>query len=398
MRSGRRGKGPQREAPVRVFLCAGDPSGDVHAAMLARAVKRSIPGVWCYGVGGRAMREAEVALLADTTELSAIGVVNALPKIPRALAVCNVVKQSLRHSPPSVVVLVDWPAFNMRILSYAHRLGLPTLYYFPPASWRREPSVAAQRVAALATDVATPFEWSAEIICGLGGRATRVGHPSLDRYADRPSEARARGLLSIPLTAVPVAVLPGSRRQEIIHILPLLLRAAAIARKSQPNLLPIVSCAPSADRALIEAVVARWYPGAPVTEATSTLLPACRAALAKSGTITLDAAVCGLPTVVTYASSWIAELQYRLFMRGRIKYIAAPNILVGREVVPERFGENGTPARLAEELLRLLEDGPERDACLKGLAEAVALLGTPGASERTAKLVADLAARGWAQP
>ncbi|MBP7559777.1 MAG: hypothetical protein KBA64_04785 [Armatimonadetes bacterium] len=380
-----------RSGALRVFVAAGDPSGDVHGAMAVQAVRALCPDAWFYGLCGPAMRRAGVAQMVDSAGFSAIGVASALPKVPRLYALYASLKRHLLANHPDVVVLIDFPAFNMRLLRYVHRLGLKSVYYFPPASWRRTPSKPAEVLAELATRVATPFEWSAAVVRELGGAAEWVGHPVLDRYAGRPSEARARGLLSVPLTATPIAVLPGSRRQEIRYILPLLLSALALAEKRIPTILPLVSCGPQADRAALEAIVNRLSPRAIVTEDTIALLSASKAALTKSGTITLDAAVCGVPMVVTYAGSALDHLQYHLFAKGRLKYIAAPNILLDREVVPERIAGMGTPEHLCEALLPLIEEGEPRRAQQAGLAEAVELLGPPGASERVARMILDLA-------
>jgi len=381
---GRSGEG------VRIFLSAGDPSGDVHGALLADAIRRLLPGAWMYGICGRQMTRAGVAQVADSTRFSGIGIAASVPKIPGLVALYAVLKGLLRATPPSLAILIDFPAFNMRVLSFAKSIGLPTLYWFPPASWKREPSKAARRVAALATRVATPFEWSARIMGELGGQAEWVGHPVLDRYEGRPSEARARGMLAIPLPVTPVAVLPGSRPQEIRYILPLLLRACREAEKSVPAILPVVSCGPSADRTELRGTVDRFWPGAIITEDTVTLLSACRAALTKSGTITLDAAACGLPMVATYAGSWLDWLQYQLVVKGHFRFIAAPNILLDRLVVPECYEKRGTPDAIAAELVRLLEDGREREDCKAGLAEACALLGEPGSAERTARIAVQM--------
>jgi len=375
---------------VRVFLSAGDPSGDVHGALLVSAIRCHLPDAWFYGICGRQMTRAGVAQVADSTRFSGIGIAASVPKIPGLVALYSGLKGLLRATPPALVILIDFPAFNMRVLSFAKRIGLPTLYWFPPAAWKRAPSKAARRVAALATRVATPFEWSARIFRELGGRAEWVGHPVLERYANRPSEARARGLLAIPLPATPVAVLPGNRPQEIRYILPLLLRACREAEKAVPGIFPVISCGPSADRAELRETAERFWPGALITEDTVTLLSACRAALTKSGTVTLDAAACGLPMVATYAGSWMDWLQYRLLVKGHFKYIAAPNILLDRMVVPECYEKTGTPAALGAELVRLLADGPAREECKAGLAEACALLGEPGSAERTASIVAEM--------
>lgn len=377
-------------ARQRVFVVAGDPSGDVHGALLVEELRRLVPDVWCYGICGPAMCDAGIAPFADSSTFSAVGIAHALPKVPRLLALLRTLRRYLRHSPPTAVVLIDFPAFNMRLLDDLQGAGIPVLYYFPPASWKRDVSTAAERVARMATRVATPFTWSAAILSELGANATCVGHPVLDRYADRPSEARARGLLSIPIPSTPVAVLPGSRPQELHYVLPMLLRAVKVAQAEDPTILPVVSCAHAANRRLVEETCQRFVSPVVVTDDTRTLLSACRAALTKSGTITLDAMVCGLPMVATYTGSWGDALQYHLLAKGRITYIAAPNILANRMVTPERYAERDMPSVLAGELLKLLHDEGERAACLAGLREATRLLGEPGASARTAEILAEM--------
>lgn len=378
---------PPPAARRRVFLCAGDPSGDIHGALLVRQLRRMAPDVWCYGVCGPAMRDAGVAQWADSSGLSAIGIAEALPKVPAYWALMRSIVRYVRSAPPSALVVIDFPAFNVRLLERLVGAEIPTLYYFPPASWRREPCGAHEKVARLATRIATPFEHSASILSELGARAEWVGHPALDRYADRPSEARARGALSIPLAATPLALLPGARPQELRHVLPLLLRAARLARESDPSILPIVSVGPNVSRRAVEAAIARLCPQALATEDTRTLLAASRAAIAKSGTITLDAAVCGLPTVVTYAGGPGVRLQYHLMIKGRVRLIAAPNILLDRAALPEHYTEPHLAEVLAREALALIHEGEPRARCLGALAEVAAMLGEPGASERTARML-----------
>jgi lipid-A-disaccharide synthase len=310
--------------------------------------------------------------------------------VPRLWRIMGCLRQWLSAFAPDLLVLIDYGAFNMRLAETAKEQGVRTLYYIPPGCWSREMRPVSQRVAGLVSRIATPFEWSAELLRSAGADARFVGHPLLDGLRFAPTRETARGALGLAEGERGLALLPGGRDAEVRYILPLMLRAARLAREREPNVVPIVSCAPGVALARVQRLVTSLCPGARATPITADLLAGCDAGLVKSGTITLEAALAGLPMVVTYAAAAISKVQYVLFVRNRVRFIALPNILVDEGFVPELYAANGTPERLAEECVALLCDPERRRAMAEGYATMRRRMGEPGAAARVADMVEEM--------
>lgn len=376
---------PTSRHDQRIVLIAGEASGDLHAARLVRHLLGARPGLRIQGMGARRLREAGADILWDCSDFSAMGVYESLKRVPRLWLVLRRLKAVLRRDPPDLLILIDFGAFNMRILAFARSLGIPTLYYIPPGCWAKEMLDVTRRVAALADYVATPFSWSERLLRQAGGRAEFVGHPILDVLSDRTAPLDI-GPGSGPL----IAVLPGSRRAEVTHILPLMGQALRIVRQTRSDITPVISCAPTIDRSHLEALAGKHLPDAAITDNTHGLLREAEVGLIASGTATLEAAAFGLPMVVVYAASWVSWIQYWLFLRRRLQYIALPNILAGREIVPERYKGRSLAKLIAEDVLRLVVDPALRDRMKAELASVVGGLGGPGAAQRTAEIALSL--------
>jgi lipid-A-disaccharide synthase len=280
-----------------------------------------------------------------------------------------------------LVVLIDYPGFNMRIARAARRRGVPVLYYVAPKVWAWRPGRA--RVLAETTDrvaVVLPFE--ADFLRRYGVRATFVGHPLLDERAEEADGGCFRRRWGLDAKRQLLALLPGSRRQEIARHLGLFAEAARMVQQARPDVQPVVARTPSLPAARFE------REGLPVIEDARGLLGQARVALVKSGTATLEAALAGTPMVVAYRTSaptW--ALARRLL---RVAHIALPNLVAGERIVPEYVQSRATAEHLARDITALIEDGPVRDRQLEGLARVRASLGTTGATRRVAELVGEL--------
>ncbi len=372
----------------RILLVAGDTSGDIHCALLARELRRRHPGWRLFAAGGEHLEAAGCEIIARTAGMGVIGFASAVALLPRALKVRRQVLGWLRRQQPEAAVLCDWGAFNARLLPTLRELSVASLYYFPPRSWQKS-GERGLAVASLASLIATPFEWSARRLNAAGGHATWVGHPLLEIVGAAPAREQTRGLLGLSASQVLVALLPGSRDLELKLIGPAMQGAARIIKAQQPDVRFLAVVPRGSQRQ-----ARKYLPDVEVREGeAAAILKACDAALVKSGTATLEAAVAGAPQVVAYDVPPIVRAQWRLLMSRQVRHVAMPNIILERALVPELLGDRCNPHELARELSLLLSDPARREAMRAGYIEVRAALGeglASGATARTADLLEQL--------
>jgi lipid-A-disaccharide synthase len=376
---------------MRVFILTGEPSGDLHGAYLARALRALDPSITLSGVGGALMAQAAVSLVARSEHWGAIGVVAALGKVPRLFRQMRRLTRLLRDDPPDALVLIDFGGFNVRLLQRLRGSGVRSVYYIPPGCWSRHR--AAGNLPFLVDAIATPFSWSAENLRRARSGATIewVGHPILDYTLTAPSRARAREQLGIPDDQPMLAILPGSRRAEVRHLLAVLL---ASIRYLSPRPRIILSVAPSISESTLRRLAPSDLEIDYVQGLDYTHIAAADAALVASGTATLELACLRVPMVVAYRASWASAVQYLIIKQlASLRHISLPNILTETDIVPELLGAAANPKNLASALAPLLHDTPARQAQLAAFEEIRALLGDGTAVQRTAKLVLAIAAR-----
>jgi lipid-A-disaccharide synthase len=366
-----------------VLFVAGETSGDLHAAMLATELHALRPDLTLTGVGGGRMAAAGVALFEQSDRLAVMGFTEVLRYVPRHLALLRDIRRRLASGVVRLVILVDYPGFNLKVAAAAHQAGVPVLYYIAPQVWAwNEKRVHTMARVIDRAAVILPFE--EEYFTARGVRATFVGHPLLDRARELPDRGAARQALELPDEGPVLALFPGSRAQEVERLLDTFVAAARTAEARLPGLRVIVSVAPGMS------VDPGRCPYPLVEGASFPVLRAADAALCKSGTTTLEAAVAGCPLVVAYRTSrWSYAIARRLV---RIPDIALVNIVAGRRVAPELVQDAATPDALANHLLPLLDaSSAERRDQLAGLAAVRAKLGSPGAARRAAAIASELA-------
>jgi lipid-A-disaccharide synthase len=374
---------------MRVFLVAGEPSGDLHGARLAEALRALDPTITLRGVGGPRMRALGLPLWAASDHWGAMGIPEALRKAAGLYLTLQRLAAHLRREPPDVLVLIDFGAFNVMLLKQVRAHVPRALYYIPPGCWDRTRPAGA--LPFLVDAIATPFSWSAENLraAGAPARVAWVGHPLLDYCRPTVTRAQARTVLGVRDGEPVLALAPGSRDAEIRDILPAFYAAAAQLTPTPHCLLAV---APNQDaRRLLRLAP----PGLRVTAMPGLdydRLPAADAALVASGTAALELAILGLPMVVAYRASWLSHVQYRFMTRRdtKVRRIALPNILAQADIVPELLQDDATPAALAAAVSPLLCDSPTRAAQLAAFATIRDSLGTPGAVARTAQMILDL--------
>lgn len=370
-------------APKRrtVFLSAGESSGDQHGAALARALLRRDPELRLVGLGGRRMEEAGVRRLAGLDRLAVMGFAEVVRRLPFFFRLRRRVWRLLDEQPPDLVVPIDYPGFNLPLAERAADRGIPVLYYIAPQVWAWREG-RARRLARACELVCVILPFEEELLRRHGARARFVGHPLLD--AEEGSAGEAGGGRPRVL-----GLFPGSRAQEVARILPPFLAAADRIRDRHPDVQVRVARAPEVGDDLYRSVPAEAL--RPVEE----VLSRADVALTKSGTITLQLALAGVPMVVGYRMN---PITFRIARRlVGVEHIALANLVAGRRVVPELVQDAMTPEALSARALPLLEDGRERDEVRRGLAEVRARLGEPGCAERVAEHALELMGRASAR-
>lgn len=383
------------ESSGSVLLVAGDVSGDVHTAALAETLLARDPNLTLHALGGKRLREIVARsrggqFLANTTNCSAIGIYSAIKIYFRCRKFGRALLDFVRTHHVDVAVLCDWGGFNGRLLPKLHALGIRTLYYFPPRSWDRNGSGGGLGIVSQVARVATPFPWSAERLCRAGARADWVGHPSLEKIPADQERSSLRSRFGIQPEEKLIALLPGSRRSELQVLAPRMGRVADLIQAQGP--LRFIAVVPS------ELVVEARGHLPPkiriVSDCAMELLHAADAAVVKTGTATLEAALTSTPQVAVYDVSLIGRVEWCLLWAWRrIPFIAMPNIILQRQAVPELIGLNCQPKKIARALTSVLKNKSKRDRMLRDYEAIRRALGSElqvPPTERTAQIVEEM--------
>jgi lipid-A-disaccharide synthase len=369
---------------TRLLLSCGEPSGDLYAGALTRELHRLAPGLTIEGLGGPHLAAAGATLLEDYRGAAVTGLTEALTKVPRLFATLRKLVSLAKTQRPDALVVIDFPDFNVALARRIKRLGIPVVYYISPQIWAwRSSRLKTIREIVDRVLVIFPFE---EAIYRKGGVPVEfVGHPLVDLA--RPSASRDTFLpgLGLRADAPTIALLPGSRGNEVRRILPDLLAAARVIRQDVPTSQFVVARAPHLDDALF-ADVTEGFPGTVVVRGeTDAVLAGADVAVTASGTATVQAALHDTPMVVVYRlSPWTYRLGRRLV---KVDTFGMVNLIAGERIVPELIQDDLEPSAVARHVLAILNDPGRAAAIRAGLARVRERLGGSGASRRAAEAV-----------
>ena len=368
----------------RVMIVAGEASGDLHGGNLVRAMHRIDPDIRFTGVGGKQMQQAGVELLADAADMAVVGLTEVVFRLRMILGVLRRLKALLKKDPPDLVILIDYPDFNLPLARTAKKWGVKVLYYISPQVWAwRKGRVKTIRETVDRMVVILPFEEKFYRDAGID--VTFVGHPLLDEVRKKYERPEALKRFGLREEAVTIAVLPGSRRNEVAALLPEMLRACRILAERISPIQFILPIAGTLDPAFVRNIL-RPFPIRVnvVPEEIYDVIAVANAAMVASGTATLETALLETPMVVIYKVSGVSYAVGRRVIR--VDHISLVNLIAGRAVVPELIQAEANPERIAEEVSRIVTRREKACEMRAALAEIREKLGTPGASQRTAQI------------
>ena len=379
-------------SPLRIMISCGEPSGDLYAGALAAEIRNIAPDAEITGFGGERLRAAGASLIATFSGLSVTGLAEALRVLPRSWQLYRQLVRAAEAHPPDVFVPIDFPDFNLILARALKRRGVPVVYYISPQLWAWRPG-RIKTMKRIVDRVLVIFPFETAYYDAAGVPATFVGHPLIEMRTQISRDEFLRGLGLDPREPV-VALLPGSRRNELRQLLPDMLRAAALVAAAVPDAQFIIPRAPHLDDALF-APLAEWPSQLArpilVKDAADATLASADVAIVASGTVTVQAALHECPMVVVYR---VTPLTYRI---GKplvsVETYAMANLIAGRTVVRELIQDAFTPAAAAAEALRILRDRAYAARVRGDLSDVRSRLGEPGASRRAAELVVAAARR-----
>jgi lipid-A-disaccharide synthase len=372
----------------RVMIVAGEASGDLHGGNLVRAMHQINPDLSFYGMGGKKMQAAGVELLADAADMAVVGLTEVVFKLGMILRVMRRLTNTLTKTPPALLILIDYPDFNLPLARAARKRGIKVLYYISPQVWAwRKDRIDIIRNTVDRMAVILPFE--EEFYRKAGVDVTFVGHPLLDEVTRKYPRAAAQKRFGLQEEAVTIAILPGSRKSEVARLLPEMLGACRILIE---KISPIQFALPLAGTLAPDFVrdILRQFPVRVnvIPDEMYDIVAVADAAMVASGTATLETALLETPMVVVYKVSGLSYAIGRRFIQ--VDHISLVNLIAGRAVVPELIQNDANPERIAAEMRELItRHGRAREMKL-ALSGIRGKLGTPGASQRTAQIACDM--------
>ncbi len=372
----------------KIMIMAGEASGDLHGANLVREIRRQDQSIAFFGVGSRNMKEAGVQLLADASQISVVGATEVLTHLRPLCRVFNRLKRFLGQERPDLLILIDFPDFNIMLGKKAKKLGIPVLYYISPQvwAWRRG---RIKTITALVKAIVVVFPFEVALYKNAGANVRFVGHPLTDVVKSPYSQAEAKAQFGLAAGKRTIAVLPGSRKREIGYLLPDMLRAAQILNQRFRDLQFILPVAPT----LTEDFLGPFIRNSPVPVTlvdgrVYDVLRASDAALVASGTATLETGLMAVPMVIAYRVSALSYFIGRMIVN--VEHIGLVNIVAGKRLVPELVQQEATPQNMADALSALIADRERYDRVKSELTGIRARLGEAGANARVAAVVLEL--------
>lgn len=374
------------------MIVAGEASGDMYAARVIEEAHRVDPTVRFFGIGGDRMRTAGADTLFDSKEMAVMGLIEVLSHFGIIARAFLKLKSLLLHAKPDLLILIDYPGFNLRLAAVAKKAGVKVLYYITPQVWAWHAS-RTKKIARLVDHAAVIFPFEVPLFAREGLPVTFVGHPLLEMALPKMTKTVGQTHFGVDPARKVLGLFPGSRKREIESLLPVMLEAAMILKRDIPGLQFILPLAATVDRNRVDELIAASELNVAVIEGHNyDVMQVCDSIIAASGTVTMEIALFGVPMVIIYKAS---PLTYFIGSRlVQVDHFGICNIVAGERVVPELLQDEANPVNIAAAILPMLRDEAYAAGIRNKLLSVKEKLGEPGAPVRVAQLAFNLMSKG----
>lgn len=372
----------------KILLIAGEASGDLLGSHLVEAIQNLDPEIQFLGVGGEGLQKRGMKILYPSHSLSVVGITEVFLKLNSIYNALRGLKRALDQEKPDLIILIDFPDFNLRFARIAHSKGIPILYYVSPQVWAWR-SKRVQLIARWVRKMVVLFPFEVPIYEAAGVDVEWVGHPLIDIVRPKLSLEQAYQKFGLDPTRRTIGLLPGSRKHEVQRLLPPLLKTAQLLYQEIPDLQFILPLAPGLSKMnLSSKIEALSFPLKVVEGLTYDAMNLSELLITASGTATLEGAILGKPMIIIYKVSFLSYWIGRALVQ--VDHIGLVNLVAGRALAPEFIQKEVHPRRIAEEAFRILKDPLVNQKMKVQMDEVRNKLGEPGASQRAARIVLSL--------
>ena len=370
-----------------IMIIAGEASGDIHGSKLVKSMRKKNKNLFFCGIGGSALKKEGVRILFEAEKLSVVGVTEVIPKLFSILKGLTLTKRILKSLRPDLLILIDFPDFNLHIAAKANKLNIPVLYYISPQIWAWR-SGRVKKIKKRVDHVAVILPFEEKFYKKHNVPVTFVGHPLLDKTNVYNSKDKIMKFGDAPV----IGLVPGSRDGEVIRHLPTMLAAANIIQRHLKKAKFNISVAPTVKKELVEEILRennRIQNTKIVPGSIDTFLRKCVFAIAVSGTVTLETAISGVPMLIIYKMSWLSYTLARFLIKG-VKHVGLVNLVAGKSLVPEMLQNEASPEKIADKVLEMMRNKNKIDKLKNDLINVRKTLGDAGASDRVAEIAISL--------
>jgi lipid-A-disaccharide synthase len=369
----------------KIMIVAGEASGDMHGAGLVKEMQRLNPKLEFFGIGGSALRQAGVRIRVDNAQMAVVGISEALLKLRMLLNALGVAKKDLRGMHPDLLIVIDFPDFNLHVATMARKMGVPVLYYISPQIWAWRTG-RVKKIKKVVDHMVVIFPFEVDFYKRWHVPVTFVGHPLLDSMSSRMAGEKKQNLGG---SGRLIGLLPGSRNEEVMRLLPTMVQVADVVSEHIPDIRFAIPVASSVDRSLVESITRNGAARILVlSDRLRDVLEEATLLITASGTVTLEAAIAGTPMIIVYKVSGLSYWLGKCLIH--VKHIGLANLVAGKSIVPELIQHQVSAEKIARKALNLLSDDSALAEMRRELGCVTQLLGVPGASKRAAEVAMSL--------